>query len=255
VAIHLAQQRATAALLQTRDLRAYGERFAFVAHDIKNVSSQLQLLLSNAEIHLADPAFQRDMLATVRASVNRIGGLIRRLEPAREKPEGAALLRPAPLLKTLVAARRQAGWGRLELVGDAAGANPDDIAITMDQAAFQATVTHLLDNAAAATAAGGTVRVSLRQTAGRVVLDIADDGPGMTAEFIRDELFVPFATRTEGGSGLGAFQARELLRAAGGDITVLSQPGHGTTMRLSWPAAFTAAATTALAQPLARTGS
>jgi putative PEP-CTERM system histidine kinase len=237
VAIHLAQERAATALLQTHDLRTYGERFAFVAHDIKNVSSQLQLLLANAEVHLGDPAFQHDMLATVRASVSRIDGLIRRLEPAREPGERVPLaaLDPAPQLETLVTARRRAGWVQLGLAPDSLGAGAATIG--MDAAAFQAAVTHLLDNAAAAAGITGTVRVALLVTGERVVIDIADDGPGMTPEFIRDELFTPFATRTIGGSGLGAFQARELLRAAGGDITVLSQPGVGTTMRLSWPLA------------------
>jgi putative PEP-CTERM system histidine kinase len=232
VAVHLAQEHAAAALLQTHDLRTYGERFAFVAHDIKNVSNQLQLLLANAEDHLADPAFQRDMLETVRASVSRIGGLIRRLEPARE-PAAPAVLDPGPLLARLVAARHQAGWRRLAL--SAGTSDPGQGLIAMDATAFQAAVTHLLDNAAAAAGPAGSVRVGLRVAAGRIVIDITDDGPGMTPEFIRDELFRPFATRTAGGSGLGAFQARELLRAAGGDITVLSEPGHGTTMRLTLP--------------------
>ena len=49
VATYVAEQRATQVLLQTRQLHDYGKRFAFVAHDIKNVSSQLALLLSNAE--------------------------------------------------------------------------------------------------------------------------------------------------------------------------------------------------------------
>jgi signal transduction histidine kinase len=57
----------------------------------------------------------------------------------------------------------------------------------------------------------------------------------MTPQFIRDELFRPFATRTEGGSGLGAFQARALVRAAGGELTVSSTAGRGTTVRLSLP--------------------
>ncbi len=85
VATYLAEQRATRVLLETQELRAYGERFAFVAHDIKNVSSQLSLLLSNAETHIANPDFQRDMLVTVAASVQKIGALIRRLQvPAQE---------------------------------------------------------------------------------------------------------------------------------------------------------------------------
>lgn len=244
VAIHLAQERAAAVLLQTRELRAYGERFAFVAHDIKNVSSQLSLLLSNAETHLADPEFQRDMLATVRASVARIGGLIRRLEPARERPAAPARLDPAPLLAALVAARQPLGGARLTLApAPPAGPSYGDpscgggAAVVMEEAALQAAVTHVLDNAIAAAGAAGAVEVALRAVDGRVLIDVADDGPGMTPEFIRDELFTPFATRTEGGSGLGAFQARELLRAAGGDLIALSRPGQGTTMRLSLPLA------------------
>jgi signal transduction histidine kinase len=239
VAIHLAQERAVTGLLQSRELRAYGERFAFVAHDIKNVSSQLSLLLANAETHLADPAFQKDMLATVRASVARISGLIRRLEPARgtESPNAglvaASLVDVAARLADLLDARPRTGAPRfvLDIEPDVAG----KVIVAMEAAAFEAAVTHLLDNAVAAAGPAGLVRVSLRATAARAIIDIIDDGAGMTPEFIRDELFRPFATRTEGGSGLGAFQARALLRVAGGDLTVLSTPGRGTTMRLSLP--------------------
>jgi signal transduction histidine kinase len=57
----------------------------------------------------------------------------------------------------------------------------------------------------------------------------------MTPEFIRDQLFRPFETSKIGGSGIGAFQARELLRDIGGDLLVTSAPGRGTTMRLLLP--------------------
>jgi putative PEP-CTERM system histidine kinase len=241
VSIHLAQERAASTLLETRDLRAYSERFAFVAHDIKNVSSQLSLLLSNAETHLADPEFQRDMLATVSASVRRISGLIRRLEPNHATPPAGAVaahrLDPATQLNALVTARRRFGSAHLTLVTDATLGSAQPAAIHMEEAAFQAAVTHLLDNADTAAGKGGSVRIGLHMLGSRVVIDIIDDGQGMTAEFIRDALFTPFATRTKGGSGLGAFQARRLLRAAGGDLTVHSEVGRGTTMRLSWPLA------------------
>jgi putative PEP-CTERM system histidine kinase len=231
VAIHLAQQRATAVLLQTHDLREYGERFAFVAHDIKNVSSQLSLLLSNAETHVANPDFQQDMLATVRASVGRIGALIRRLEPART-PAAPVLLDPASLLSALSSSWSACGQITLalDIAPTAAGAR-----VLMDPAAFRAAVGHLLDNAVNALRGAGTVRLALHATPVRVVLDIIDDGPGMTAEFVRDRLFQPFASGTPGGTGLGAFQARELLRVAGGELAVQSRPGAGTTMRLVLP--------------------
>ena len=64
-------------------MASYAARFAFVAHDVKTVSGGLKLLLGNAEDHIADPEFQRDMLITVRAATARIDTLIARLrEPA-----------------------------------------------------------------------------------------------------------------------------------------------------------------------------
>ena len=64
----------------------------------------------------------------------------------------------------------------------------------------------------------------MRHEALSLVIDIIDQGPGMTPEFVRDELFRPFASTKSGGHGIGAFQARELLREAGGDLLVLSRP-------------------------------
>jgi putative PEP-CTERM system histidine kinase len=252
VSIHLAQERATSTLLETRDLRAYGERFAFVAHDIKNVSSQLSLLLSNAQTYLADPEFQRDMLETVRASVSRISGLIRRLEPdsARVPPGVVSYIDTAAHLNTLLRARRRLGGTNFSLTIEAAVASAQPVAIAMEAAGFEAAITHLLDNAATAAGAHGTVSIGLYVQVGRVVIEITDDGPGMTAEFIRDALFAPFTTRTQGGSGLGAFQARELVRSAGGDLTVQSRLGQGTTMRLSWPLAPGAGARSQVVQDL-----
>jgi signal transduction histidine kinase len=68
-----------------------------------------------------------------------------------------------------------------------------------------------------------------------IVVDISDEGPGMSPEFIRDTLFRPFASTKDSGHGIGVYQARELLREAGGDLLVLSRAGSGTTMRLLLP--------------------
>ena len=229
VATHLAEQRATRVLLETRDLRAYGERFAFVAHDIKNVSSQLSLLLSNAETHLENPDFQRDMLATIRASVARIGGLIRRLEPGAT-PAETDVANPAAILEQVAAGRRATG----SLVSVVAQPN---LRVRMPGPALEAAVTHLLDNALAAAGPAGQVRLVLRTQDANAVIDVEDDGPGMAAEFVRDRLFRPFDTSKPDGSGIGAFQARELTRGAGGELVALSTPGQGTVMRITLPLA------------------
>lgn len=239
VASYVAEQRATEVLLQGRQLAEYGKRFAFVAHDIKNVSSQLSLLLSNAERHLHNPEFQRDMLATVRASVQKISALLRRLEAPEPEPP-AATLQPVERLSALVESLAQGRGVAVLLDYDRTG-----VAIGMAGHVFDAVITHLVSNAIDATqarppaVAGGfpPVRVSVSHDSGRVLIDIVDRGVGMSAEFVRDTLFRPFGTAKRGGTGIGAFQARELAREAGGDLVVTSRPGEGTTMRLVLPAA------------------
>jgi signal transduction histidine kinase len=68
-----------------------------------------------------------------------------------------------------------------------------------------------------------------------VVVDIIDHGTGMPPEFVRDDLFRPLRTTKDNGHGIGAYQARELVRDAGGDLLVISRPKTGTTMRLILP--------------------
>ena len=244
VATYLAEQRAARVLIETGQLRDYGKRFAFVAHDIKNVSSQLSLLLSNAETHIANPEFQRDMLVTVQASVQKIGALIRRLQAPEGSREGGTLV-PSVRLEALAEAARPRGVPIVVEREERGGA------VAMEPAAFDMVVTHLLDNAidASAPAADGAGRlpiaIRLGREADQLRIDIVDRGCGMTPEFIRDELFRPFGTSKPQGSGIGAFQARELLRAAGGNLQVFSEPGRGTTMRLLLPLAGSAVAAAA----------
>jgi len=229
VASRVAEQLAAQVLSQTRQLREYSQRFAFVLHDIKNVSGQLSMLLTNAEMHADNPEFQRDMLATVRASVAKISRLLTRLQAERQE-RSHALITPGERLRQVAELCRLTRRADivLELDDDSAGA-------AIHPESFDAVVTHLLNNALDA---GGDapVVVRMRHQALSLTIDIVDQGPGMTPEFVRDELFQPFASTKSDGHGIGAFQARELLRDAGGDLLVLSRPQAGTTMRLLLPA-------------------
>jgi putative PEP-CTERM system histidine kinase len=230
VAMFLAERRAAERLVDQRQLQDYAKRFAFVAHDVKTVSSQLSLLLANAEENIAD-----------RASAERINTLIARLrQPEAEAPPrkesaspGAAgvaagepdAVDPLPRLRAMAAARRHPVLVETE-------GPPSGLAAIGPQK-FDAAVTHLLDNAIEASDQGVPVRLLLRRAGGGLEIDIIDQGPGMTAEFVRDRLFRPLDTSKAAGSGIGAWQARELLREAGGELSVLTAPGLGTTMRLS----------------------
>lgn len=230
VAMFLAERRAAERLVDERRLADYAKRFAFVAHDVKTVSSQLSLLLANAEENLADPEFQRDMLTTVRASTARINALIARLGqpgdvPAAEREESVD---PLERLRLIAAAKPYP-----VRIG-AAGPMPR---AAIAPARFDTALGHLMNNAAEASPPGEPVRLDIRAEAARLVVEVTDSGPGMTPEFIRDELFRPLSTSKRGGSGIGAWQARELLREAGGELQVSSRHGAGTTMRVLLPLA------------------
>jgi putative PEP-CTERM system histidine kinase len=229
IASRVAEQRAMQVLTQTQELREYSQRFAFVIHDIKNVSGQLSMLLTNAEVYADNPEFQRDMLATVRASVGKITRLLTRLEAERQERDHA-LITPAERLRALVEERRVTAEPDIVFKDDSAGTGA-----AIDPDAFDAVITHVLSNALEASDPDGAVRVTLRTEPSGLVIDVIDRGPGMQPEFVRDELFRPLRSTKSGGHGIGAYQARELLRNAGGDLLVLSKPGEGTTMRLILP--------------------
>ncbi len=230
VAMFLAERLAAERLADSRRLADYAKRFAFVAHDVKTVSNQLTLMLANAEANLDDPEFQRDLLTTMRSSVTRINTLIARL-----RQEDGAAQRPAPgafaVMERLRALARNRATA-LELVQE--GSHLPLAA--MPPESFDAAVTHLLDNAIEASPPTVPVRVVVRPADAGLEVDITDRGPGMSETVIRNELFRPMATSKPGGSGIGAWQARELLAHAGGRLDVLSRPGEGTTMRLRLPA-------------------
>ena len=228
VSTYLAEQRATQTLLQTRDLHDYSKRFAFVAHDIKNVSSQLALLVANAQSHISNPEFQQDMIETVQSSVRKIGALLERLERP-EVDRAPAALALAARLDALVGTYRRVRNADIILEHDGSTGT-----VAMGVEAFEAAMTHLLNNAVEA---GGVrpIILRVRHEARQVVVDLVDSGLGMTAEFVREQLFRPFTTSKAGGSGIGAFQARELVREAGGDLVALSKPGLGTTIRILLP--------------------
>jgi putative PEP-CTERM system histidine kinase len=229
IASRVAEQRATQVLTQTQQLRDYSQRFAFVIHDIKNVSGQLSMLLTNAEVHADNPEFQRDMLATVRASVGKISRLLSRLQVDRQERDHA-LITPGIRLQELISQRRETLDMSLALEDHSNGAGA-----AIDPDTFDAIANHLLDNAIEASQAGSRILMHLHVEALTLIADIVDEGPGMTPEFVRDSLFRPFRT-TKGGHGIGAYQSRELLRNAGGDLQVVSRPGVGTTMRIIMPA-------------------
>jgi signal transduction histidine kinase len=70
-----------------------------------------------------------------------------------------------------------------------------------------------------------------------VVLTVADNGCGMSPEFLDRSLFRPFQTTKQNGLGIGMFQSKMIVVAHGGRIAVASEPGQGTTFQVFLPIA------------------
>jgi signal transduction histidine kinase len=96
---------------------------------------------------------------------------------------------------------------------------------------------HVVQNALEAVGTTGRVDLALSREPDFGRVRVADDGPGMTAEFIRDKLFRPFSTTKASGYGIGAYQARELIRRMGGRLEVASTLGEGTEVSIRLPIA------------------
>lgn len=229
-ASYLAEERSTKVLRDTELLTEYSKRFAFVVHDIKNLASQLNLIVSNAKHHIEDPEFQHDMLRTVEHSVARMNNLLSQLK-ANAAPRAPRPLDPNLVIRA-VAAEFAGGPVAIES-HDAAPA----CAVAIDPDRLKSALSHLLQNAIEASRQSDRVVVSSRRLGAQLLIDITDTGPGMDDAFIRDELFLPFRSTKSGGYGIGAFQTRELIRMAGGDLEVISEKGFGTTMRIILPLA------------------
>ncbi len=234
-ASYICEERAAQALADARGLEQYGKRFAFLGHDIKNLAGQLRLIAENARIHGDDPAFRADAFRTIESSVARMNKLLSQMKAGAAEP---ALADPAALIAEV--ARDLSGPG-LEVQAEIRGTG----AVRIEAEKLRSALTHLVSNAIEASRPGQAVILRVGIEAGNLVIEVADRGPGMTHEFIESDLFRPLRTTKAGGHGIGAYQTRELIRAAGGEIDVVSSPGAGTTMRIVLPLASEGAVSTA----------
>jgi len=229
----LAEALGQEALSQAQRFEEFNRRFAFILHDIKNLVSQLSLLARNAERHADNPDFRADMVATLKSSVGKMNDLLARLAP--QSSGRVQRIEPQPLrpiLNSVIAGKRRDR--EVNLLGDAG------VKALVDANALEQAVGHLLQNALDASS-GEPVTVRVGREDDHVAISIADKGVGMDGDFVRNRLFQPFASTKPGGFGIGAFEARSLITAMGGRISVDSRPGRGTTFTILLPAVSTAA--------------
>lgn len=224
----LAQMQATEALLEARKFEAFNKMSAFVVHDLKNIVTQLALMLRNAERHKDNPEFQQDMLMTVDNAVGKMRQLMLQLREGGT-PLGASVgVDLVSVIRRLQAAKARQGRNLdVDIV--------DAVFTRGAEERMERVVGHLVQNALDATPVDGKVWIRLQREAGQAVLEVGDTGQGMSSEFVRERLFKPFQTTKDAGMGIGAYESFQYVQELGGKVQVESEVGVGTRISVMLP--------------------
>ena len=239
------EQRVQDLLAQRRRLAALGSGISKISHDLRNILASAQLM--------------SDRLA--KSDDPRVRSLSPRLVQALDR--AVALSRDTLSYGRMEAAMlRKTRFGLSELVDEAIDDNASghvdlvnevatDMTVLADRTQIYRALFNLVRNAVQAIAPEaetvgadggggppelrGSVTIRARNESGRVVVDVADTGPGVPAH-AREKLFEPFqGSQKPGGSGLGVAIAHEILKAHGGSLALTKSDASGATFTLVVP--------------------
>lgn len=220
VASYLAEAHSQEALSDAKRFDEFNRRFAFIMHDIKNLVSQLSLVTRNAERHAGNPAFQADMIETLKSSTARMNSLLARLsQHNKARVEEPVPLRLASAVQRVAAAR--SGLHPVIISGD------QTVEAMADPARLEQALGHLVQNAIEASPADEPVTIHLEIAGDEAVIAVIDKGIGMSPAFVSQQLFKPFSSTKETGFGIGSFEARGIIAEMSGRIAVESREGAG----------------------------
>ncbi len=230
VASFLAFEQAAKRLAEAHQFEALNRLSAVLMHDLRHLIAQQALVVQNAARHRGNPDFFDDAILTIDNSVKRMTRLMDQLRSGvlTEQTHRAEL---ADLCAEAI--RRCAGREPVPVLD-----MRERVEVVLHRDRLLQVIEHLIRNAQDATAASGSITVSVHMADLHGVIEVRDTGCGMDATFIRERLFRPFeSTKGERGFGIGAYQAREFVRSCGGTIEVESSPGRGTRFIVRLPLA------------------
>jgi signal transduction histidine kinase len=232
-------------LHQAEKLQALGTLAGGIAHDFNNL---LAVVIGNLELasrNGSDPARLARYLASASEAASRGSAISRRLLSfTRQRDVAAETFNPGGAIRDVEDLVVQAMAGRATIRLDL---DPELWAIRTDPGQFELAIVNLCINARDAMPSAGEVAILASNCAGPEVpaelspgeyvrVTVADSGTGMSAE-IKARVFEPFfTTKPHGkGTGLGLPMVRSMAEAAGGTVTIDSEPGVGTSIHLWLP--------------------
>jgi signal transduction histidine kinase len=227
-------------LFHAERLTTVGRLAAGIAHEINNPLEGMANYLSLAEDAVAqgDQEAAARRLGGVRQGLDRAAGIVRQVlahaDPAKAPRTPVDLNQLLAETVEFVRSRKEfaaiafeteLGPGPLRALGSP---------IMLGQVA-----SNLVINACEAQPRGGEVKVTSVREGGRVIVDVADRGPGV-AEADRERVFEPFFS-TKDSTGLGLSVCHSIVREHGGELLALPRPGGGAIFRMMLPACAGAA--------------
>ena len=234
--------------MMTRLERSFGALRRFTADASHELKTPLTVLRAGVERAITTRGVPQDALAPLEETlqeINRMTELVDALLTLARADEGTVPLHKEPVdLRAIVAEAQETG----ELLAEEAGVHmevatpPDAVVVPVDRSRIRQLLLNLLTNAVKYTPRGGSVRVQLGQSDGRVKLSVADTGVGIAPgdlPHIFDRFWRADSARTRtgerSGAGLGLAICKWIAEAHGGQIDVASRPGRGTTFTVTLP--------------------
>ncbi|KQM86514.1 hypothetical protein ASE67_11960 [Sphingomonas sp. Leaf23] len=230
---------------QSEKLEALGTLSGGIAHDFNNLLAAIIGNLELAERRIDDRDRLRRYLGAATEAAGRGSAITRRLLSfSRQRDLAAEIFRPDDVIQSIEELIVRTAAGRIGVAYDFA--EPAWVVRT-DVGQFELAILNLAINARDAMDGSGTVRIGtaniaeaaafLPDFAGPFVrISVSDTGSGMDSA-VRERVFEPFfTTKAQGaGTGLGLPMVRAMARAAGGEVTIDSEVGRGTSIHLWLP--------------------
>ncbi len=229
VASFLAAEQTSRSLSESKQFDAYSRLTAFIMHDLKNLIAQQSLVVKNATKHKDNPAFVEDAINTIDNSVKRMSRLLDQLKQGNEDVKQTTLCLQTVLLDATRKCHNREPRPSLHMT-------EEELYIKSSAEQLSMIFGHVIRNAQEATESQGFIDVSLSKKGDMAIVEVEDNGCGMNQDFIRERLFRPFdSTKSSKGMGIGAYQTREFIRQAGGDVEIFSEEDTGTTFCITLP--------------------
>jgi nitrogen fixation negative regulator NifL len=237
-------QAAQQQVIQQERLRALGAMASGIAHDFNNALAAIlgftELLIYRPE-NLANTEKTLRYLEMMNTAAKDAGNVVNRLREFYRQREEGEVFAPVDLnhLVEEAVSLTQPKWkNQSEANGIAIqiATKLSNVPPVIGNAAdLREALTNLIFNAVDAMPQGGTITLRTRSANGRIILDVADTGTGMTEE-VRARCLEPFfTTKGERGTGLGLSMVYGILQRHQGAVDIQSKPGQGTTFVLSLP--------------------